>query len=62
MESKGVQNNQNIEKNGYKLYQMKSYALNITNQKLNFSIFTVGNLWNIFMEHNLYLISQRCLA
>ncbi len=28
-----------------------------TNQKLSFDIFTVGNLQNIFMEHDLYLIS-----
>ncbi len=32
---------------------MKSLA----NQKLSFDIFMVGNLQNIFMEHDLYLIS-----
>ena len=32
-------------------------AMHITNQKLSFDIFTVGNLQNIFMEHDLYLIS-----
>ncbi len=29
---------------------MKSLAMHITNQKLNFDIITVGNLQNIFME------------
>ncbi len=32
---------------------MKSLAMHITNQKLRFFI---GNLQNIFMEHDLYLI------
>ncbi len=32
-------------------------AMHITNQKLSFVIFMVGNLQNIFMEHGLYLIS-----
>ncbi len=31
--------------------------MHITNQKLSSDIFTVGNSWNIFMEHDLYLIS-----
>ncbi len=35
---------------------MKFLAMHITNQKLSFDIFTVGNLQNIFMEHDLYLI------
>ncbi len=29
--------------------------MHITNQKLSFDIFTVGNLQNIFMEHDLLL-------
>ncbi len=41
----------------FKVVQIKFLAINITNQKLSFDIFTVGNLQNIFMEHNLYLIS-----
>ncbi len=41
----------------YKVDQIKSLAIHITNQKLSFDIFTVGNLQNIFMEHDLYLIS-----
>ncbi len=35
---------------------MKFLAMNITNQKLSFDIFTVGHLQNIFIEHNLYLM------
>ncbi len=35
---------------------MKFLAMDITNQKLSFNICTVGNLQNIFMEHDLYLI------
>ncbi len=41
----------------FKFVQMKSLAVHITNQKLRFDIFTVGNFLNIFMEHDLYLIS-----
>ncbi len=36
---------------------MKFLAMLITNQKLSFDIFTVGNLQNIFMEYDLYLMS-----
>ncbi len=49
--------NLNIEKIAFKAVQMKFLAMHITNQKLSFNIFTVGNLQNIFMEHDLYLIS-----
>ncbi len=52
-----VQKNQNIEKISFKVVQIKFLAMHITNQKLSFDIFTVGNLLNIFMEHDLYLIS-----
>ncbi len=52
-----VQNNLNIEKIAFKVVQIKFLAMQITNQKLRFDIFTVGNLQNIFMEHDLYLIS-----
>ncbi len=52
-----VQKNLNIEKITFKVVQMKLLAMHITNQKLSFDIFTVGNLQNIFMEHDLYLIS-----
>ncbi len=52
-----VQKNLNIEKITFKVVQMKFLAMHITNQKLSFDIFTLGNLQNIFMEHDLYLIS-----
>ncbi len=52
-----MQKNQNIEKIIFKVVQMKFLAMHINNQKLGFDIFTVGNLLNIFMEHDLYLIS-----
>ncbi len=48
--------NQNIEKIVFKVVQMKFLAMHITNQKLSSDIFTVVNLQNIFMEHNLYLM------
>ncbi len=46
-----------IEKIAFKVVQMKFLAMHITNQKLSFDIFTVGNVQNIFMEHDLYLMS-----
>ncbi len=57
LESEGAKKDQNIEKISFKVVQMKSLAMHITNQKLSFDIFTVENLQNIFMEHDLYLIS-----
>ncbi len=35
---------------------MKFLAMHITNQKLSFYIFTVGNVQNIFMEHDLNIL------
>ncbi len=52
-----VKKNLNIEKIAFKVVQMKFLAMHITNQKLSFDIFMVGNSLNIFMEHDLYLIS-----
>ncbi len=52
-----VQKNQNIEKIAFKVVQMKFLAMHITNKKWSFDIFIVGNLLNISMEHDLYLIS-----
>ncbi len=52
-----VQKNLNTEKIAFKVVQMKFLAMHITNQKLSFDIFTVENLQNIFMEHDLNLIS-----
>ncbi len=56
MESECVKN-LNIEKIAYKVVQMKFLAKHITNKKLRFYIFTVEHLQNIFMEHDLYLVS-----
>ncbi len=49
-----------------KVVQMKFLAMHITNQKLSFDIFTVGNLLNIFMEHDLNIlmicgIKEKCI-
>ncbi len=52
-----VQKNQNTEKIAFNVVHMKSLAMHITNQKIRFDIFMVVNLLNIFMEHELYLIS-----
>ncbi len=52
-----MQINLNIEKIAFKVVKIKFLAMHITNQKMYFDIFTVGNLQNIFMEHDLYLIS-----
>ncbi len=63
---KRVQKNLNIEKITFKVVQMKFLAMHITNQKLSFDIFTVGNLLNIFMEHDLNIlmifgIKEKCI-
>ncbi len=52
-----MQKNLNAEKIAFKIVQMKFLAMHITNQKLSFNIFMVGNLQKIFMEHDLYLLS-----
>ncbi len=46
-----------FEKIAFKVVQIKFLAMHITNQKLSFDIFTVGNLQNIFVERDLYLLS-----
>ncbi len=61
-----VWKNLNIEKITFKVVQMKFLAMHITNQKLSFDIFTVGNLQNIFMEHDLnilmiFVIKEKCI-
>ncbi len=55
MKFEGAKTNQNTEKIAFKVVQTKFLAMHITNQKLCFNIFTVGNLQNIFMELDLYL-------
>ncbi len=52
-----VQKNLKTEKIAFKVVQIKFLAMHITNRKLSFDIFMVENLQNIFMEHDLYLIS-----
>ncbi len=49
--------NRNIKKIAFKVVQIRFLPIHITNQKLRFDIFTVGNLPNILMEDDLYLIS-----
>ncbi len=61
-----MQNNLNIEKIIFKVVQIKFLAMHINNQKLRFYIFTVGNLLNIFMEHDLNIlmifgIKEKCI-
>ncbi len=51
LESKGAKN-LNIEKITFKILS-NAY----TNQKQSFDIFMIGNLQNVFMENDLYLIS-----
>ncbi len=56
LESEGAKN-LNIEKITFKVVQIKFLTIHITNQKWSFDIFMVRNLQNIFMEHDLHLIS-----
>ncbi len=51
-----VQINRNTVKIAFKVVQMKCLAIYITKQKLCFDIFTVRNVQNISMEHDLCLI------
>ncbi len=55
-----MQKNLNIEKIVFKVVQMKSLAMHITNQNLRFDIFTVGNLilFNILM---IFGIKEKCI-
>ncbi len=62
LESEGAKKKKKKEKIAFKVVQMKFLARHITNQKWGFYIFTGGNVQNIFMEHNLYLICQWFLA
>ncbi len=51
-----VQNNLNIEKIIFKIVQINFLAMYIINQKFSFDIFTVENVLNIFMEHDLNIL------
>ncbi len=57
-----VQNNKNTVKIAFKVVQIKFLAMHITDQKLSFDIFKVGNLQNILMEHDFYLMSKLFFA
>ncbi len=46
----GCKKNLNMENIVFKVVQMKHLAMHITNQKLSFDIFTVGNSLNIFIK------------
>ncbi len=46
-----------LKKISFKVVHIKVLAMHITNKKLSFDIFMIGNLLNIFMEHELYLIA-----
>ncbi len=52
----GCKKKLNIEKIIFKVVQMKLLAMHINNQKLCFDIFTVRNVQNIFMEHDLNIL------
>ncbi len=52
-----VQKNLNTEKITFKVVQIKFLAMDITKQNLSFDIVTIWYLQNIFIEHDLYLMS-----
>ncbi len=52
-----MQKNRNIEKITFTVVQIKFLSIHITNQKFSFDIFTLGNLLNIFKEHDFYIMS-----
>ncbi len=45
-----MQKNHNIEKITFKVVQIKSLAMHITNQKLSFKIFTVGFFFTKYLH------------
>ncbi len=53
LESEDAKKNPNIRTIAFKVVQMNFLAMHITNQKLSFGMFIVGNVSNIFMEHDL---------
>ncbi len=54
LESERAKKKSKYWENTFKVVQMKSLAIHITNKTFCFDKFTVGNLLNIFMEHELY--------
>ncbi len=55
LESEGAKKS-NIETIIFKVVQMMFLAMHINNKKIIFDIVPVGNVQNIFMGHDLYLI------
>ncbi len=51
-----MQKNLNIDKIIFKVVQMKFLAMHINNKKLSVDIFAIGNVQNIFMEHDLKIL------
>ncbi len=51
-----MQKKLNIKKIIFKLVQMKFLAMHINNHKFGFDIFMIGNVLNIFMEHDLNIL------
>ncbi len=51
-----MQKNLDIEEIIFKVVQMEFLAMHITNQKISFDLYTVGNLLNIFLEHDLNIL------
>ncbi len=58
LESEGEKQNLNIEKITFKVVQMKFLAMHITNKKISFDIFTVGNVkkYRTWSLHNILMI------
>ncbi len=54
LENLRVKTNLNIEKIAFKVVQIKSLAMHITNEKNILIYLRLQNLQNIFMEHDLY--------
>ncbi len=51
--------NQIFEKIDFNVVQIKFFAMHITNRKLNNYIFMVGNVQDIFMEHDRHLLLKK---
>ncbi len=48
----------NVEKIAFKVVQMNLFVMYITNQKLCYNIFMLGNLQEILMEHDHHLMQN----
>ncbi len=66
LESEDAKKSKKLRKSYLKVVQMKFLAMHITNKKLSFDICMVGNVLNIFMEHDLNIlmifgIKEKCI-